>query len=473
MKNKSPSSSEGALTSLRLDLPLHKKFSPNSIEENGSESSSSSTSSSSSSSGSHSVDTFLSHLGDPGRFQVVIMILLATNCIPVVVNHLLMAFYAVKTPHNCRISSELSNEHFYNQSRYLPVKNADAKPGGKVEYADCEMYVDVENVADNDTQSCVHGYEFHFSSANEWNVISEWGLVCEREWIGPTVTTVYFCGVMIGGIVFGSLSDRFGRKNMMLICLYTQCLIGIVIHFVRRLIVFIALRFVQGIFIQGLQCVTYSMVMELFSPRYRTMAGCTIEAFWALGIILLAAIAKFVRHWRYIQLAVNIPTAATIFYIWIIPESVRWLISKGKLKRAEEIVVKIASYNSLRFERSWLRSELLAVGNQLRENNNKTRGDLPLDGNELNEPQLQQESGVKDILKNEHLRKNSFVLFYVWFSVALAYYGISFSIPNLSGDRYLNFMIGGGVEMGAYLLAFVVLDGFGRKFTLSVYLLLR
>ena len=58
------------------------------------------------------------------------------------------------------------------------------------------------------------------------------------------------------------------------------------------------------------------------------------------------------------------------------------------------------------------------------------------------------------------------------FSVSLSYYGISFSIPNLSGDRYLNFIIGGGIELGAYLLAFVVLNGFGRKFPLMVYLLL-
>ena len=68
--------------------------------------------------------------------------------------------------------------------------------------------------------------------------------------MGPLITTTYFCGVMLGGIFFGSLSDKFGRKNIMLICLYTQCLIGIGIHFVRRLIVFISLRFIQGVFIQ-------------------------------------------------------------------------------------------------------------------------------------------------------------------------------------------------------------------------------
>ena len=52
------------------------------------------------------VDRFLSHLGDPGRYQVIIMILMAANCIPVVVNHLLMAFYVPfkhTSNHNCRV----------------------------------------------------------------------------------------------------------------------------------------------------------------------------------------------------------------------------------------------------------------------------------------------------------------------------------------------------------------------------------
>ena len=56
--------------------------------------------------------------------------------------------------------------------------------------------------------------------------------------------------------------------------------------------------------------------------------------------------------------------------------------------------------------------------------------------------------------------------------MSLSYYGISFSIPNLSGDRYLNFMIGGGIELGAYLLAYVVLSGFGRRYPLAIYLML-
>ena len=84
-----------------------------------------------------------------------------------------------------------------------------------------------------------------------WSMISKLHfLFFFCRYVAPLITTVYFCGVMLGGIIFGSLSDRYGRKYMMLVCLYTQCLIGVGLHFVRRLVVFIGLRFIQGIFIQ-------------------------------------------------------------------------------------------------------------------------------------------------------------------------------------------------------------------------------
>ena len=80
MRRCSPSSSEGALTSLRPDLPLGR--------QDG---------------GAPSLDKFLDQIGH--RYQIIIMFLLSANSIPIVVNHLLMAFYAVSTPHNCRVIS--------------------------------------------------------------------------------------------------------------------------------------------------------------------------------------------------------------------------------------------------------------------------------------------------------------------------------------------------------------------------------
>lgn len=86
---------------------------------------------------------------------------------------------------------------------------------------------------------------------------------------------------MIGGLIFGSLSDRFGRKNMMLVCLYTQCIIGIGLHFVRRLVMFMGLRFFQGIFIQ------------VNSPTYKCILSTPSR---------IHGRAKLNWHWKYIGL---------------------------------------------------------------------------------------------------------------------------------------------------------------------------
>ena len=64
------------------------------------------------------------------------------------------------------------------------------------------------------------------------------------------ISNTYVGGMMLGGIIFGSVSDRFGRRGVMLTCLYSQSLIGIGLYFVKEFWVFVGLRFVQGIFIQ-------------------------------------------------------------------------------------------------------------------------------------------------------------------------------------------------------------------------------
>jgi hypothetical protein len=61
------------------------------------------------------------------------------------------------------------------------------------------------------------------------------------------------------------------------------------------------------------------------------------------------------------------------------------------------------------------------------------------------------------------IRLRSLILFFIWFSVSLCYYGVTYYIPNLYGDKYLNFILSGGIELAAYLLAFVVLGRVGNK----------
>ena len=123
---------------------------------------------------------------------------------------------------------------------------------------------------------------------------------------------------MFGGVIFGTLSDRVGRKPIMVICSLTQALLGLSLHWVQNFTLFILLRVCQGIFIQGLQTSSYILILELFPGRshLRTYAGAAAEFFWALGVMGLGGIAYYIQHWRYIQLALSLPSVVTITYIW-------------------------------------------------------------------------------------------------------------------------------------------------------------
>ena len=62
------------------------------------------------------------------------------------------------------------------------------------------------------------------------------------------------------------------------------------------------------------------------------------------------------------------------------------------------------------------------------------------------------------------------MVFCVWFSISLVYYGISLSIADLSGDRFFNFMLGGALELAAFLLTYLSLRVVGRRTCLVTYL---
>jgi MFS family permease len=82
----------------------------------------------------------------------------------------------------------------------------------------------------------------------------QWQLVCERRFLRPLLATLYFCGVTIGAIICGLLADRYGRQPVLLVCLYAQGLLGASLFFTQTLEAFMAIRFIQGFFVQVSNC---------------------------------------------------------------------------------------------------------------------------------------------------------------------------------------------------------------------------
>ncbi|XP_011867686.1 PREDICTED: organic cation transporter protein-like isoform X2 [Vollenhovia emeryi] len=193
--------------------------------------------------------------------------------------------------------------------------------------------------------SCSGEYRF-VTEFTENSVVTEWGLVCEKRYLSFLGPTVYYTGVLLGAWISGFLTDRIGRLPVQAICLYAQGTMAVALYIVQSYPAFLALRGLQGVFVQGLQISTYILSLELFPARSRTLVALIMQISWSIGLVLLAVLSYVIPDWRILQLAVSVPTAITVLYIWIIPESPRWLLARGKSTEADMALERIAIYNS-------------------------------------------------------------------------------------------------------------------------------
>ncbi|XP_011339732.1 solute carrier family 22 member 7 [Ooceraea biroi] len=263
-----------------------------------------------------------------GCFQKFLVLLLGVNYVIVAMSHALPVF------------------HNYTPKFYCQMRNSTNKSYG------CQSIVN-SSISTNVTAassgvliftSCAGEYRFVTEFA-ESSVVTEWSLVCERRYLSSLGSTVYYTGVLLGALITGFLADRFGRLPVQAICLYAQGMMAVALYIVQSYSAFLVLRGLQGAFVQGLQNSTYILSLELFPMRSRTVIALIMQISWSIGLVLLAVLSYIIPNWRILQLAISVPTAITVLYIWIIPESPRWLLARGKSTEADITIERIIKYN--------------------------------------------------------------------------------------------------------------------------------
>lgn len=69
------------------------------------------------------------------------------------------------------------------------------------------------------------------------------------------------------------------------------------------------------------------------------------EQFWSIGLLLLPGVASYWSSWTYLYMAISYPTIILIaLYPWI-PNSPRWLLQKGRIEDAKEVLLEAARVN--------------------------------------------------------------------------------------------------------------------------------
>lgn len=159
--------------------------------------------------------------------------------------------------------------------------------------------------------------------------------------------TAYILGAVLGAIVFGWLTDRWGRKRLFFVTLFVYAAATLGSAFAWDYWSFAVLRFLTGAGIGGEYAAINSAIQELIPARYRGRTDLAINgSFWvgaamgALGAVVLLApgFAGPDMGWRLAFLIGGALAFLIIFLRGFLPESPRWLMIHGRIDEAEAIV---------------------------------------------------------------------------------------------------------------------------------------
>ncbi len=283
----------------------------------------------------------------------------------------------------------------------------------------------------------------------------EWGLSAEQVgWIG----SIGLIGMALGAVLAGTVADRLGRKKVFAatVILYSVATGLCAIAWNYESLLFF--RFLVGFGLGGELPVAATLMSEYAPSHLRGRFIVLLESFWGVGWLVAAFISYIIipqLGWHVAFLIGALP-ALYVFVIRLhMPESVRYLISQKKIDEAKQIIL------GLEVELG-VKSEPFAK--------------------DLNAAERKSEDAAKPTfasLWTPQFRIRTIMLWLAWFGIVYSYYGIFMWLPSIVFSQgfevvqtFEYVLIMTAAQLPGYFAAAWLVDLIGRKYTLSVFLLM-
>ncbi|CAD5114726.1 DgyrCDS3769 [Dimorphilus gyrociliatus] len=313
-----------------------------------------------------------------------------------------MNFIGGKQEHWCKVP-ELQRLSFRRQ-KLIAIPNGSSKSA----YVQCKTFP-------------LNYSSYSISDFLQWNET-------DRQKVEATFPNVnsYSEWRFFGAISAGAISDKWGRKPAIVIFIIIKLIGGYLATFASNLILFCFGRFIMAIGTTGSGIAAYVLMQEIIDKKYRAMVGMTWTSFFSLGFALLPGIAYLIRDHRAFQFVYITPALIMLSYVFLLDESPRWLVSQGKVDKAEKILKRIAIINGRN------PPQKITFDNK---NNEQRQGKLV------------------DLFRTPNIRKKTIIVSLLWFTCSLMYYGLSLNTGQLAGNIFLNTFLSAFIEIPSKLSA--------------------
>jgi putative MFS transporter len=178
-------------------------------------------------------------------------------------------------------------------------------------------------------------------------LVSEWRLASTE--VGLIISAGYI-GQLFGAVLFGSLAEKVGRLKILLITIVLFVSMDMACLFAWSGVSMMAFRFLQGVGTGGEVPVASAYINEFIGAEKRGRFFLLYEVIFPIGLMFAGMAGYFlvpIYGWKAMFIVGLVPAVLTIPLRWFMPESPRWLASKGRIAQADA-VVKLLEQNATR-----------------------------------------------------------------------------------------------------------------------------
>ncbi|XP_026496281.1 organic cation transporter protein-like [Vanessa tameamea] len=396
--------------------------------------------------GQFNLDGILSELGSFGKYQLFLLLLLAFRDSFLNMCNFNYVFTAAEVPFRCRIPECETSVLGLNSSWAIATSNATCRRpvlAAPLNFNTC----DPRMFESNHTAECDDVVYEDYNS-----IVAEFDLGCQ-PWKRTLIGTVHNLGLVFSFVVSGFISDRYGRKVIIVGTPLMVGIAGLLKSFAFDYWTLLVLEFLETALGYG----NASMVLSLesVSQKSRVAFSCISDILSSLGGAFFGLIAWKIPYWRHMMRAIYAPLLIVVFYIFLVDEGVRWLLAHNRKDEAVRVLNKVAKINNITLSNK--AKEMLT---KITEERNKA--------DEVGQSAPVERPKMSSVLRSKTILVRMAIIAACLFWCMFVYSGAMINSTSISGSKYLNFSAMMLVSVPPRIITALTLTKFGRKTPICV-----